>query len=1257
MGPPKSASDDSVYEVEERTRTKLPLGVDQDPKESEANGGPRQGKPWSLEGCFPEWNEQALGTLDWGEYGVSIYEEQELPCLPAQLASTVDSWKRPIEFIQQPQAQGDNAEASPAPEASQQPSGGKGKDKGKAKKGKEVLDVGKPGDWKERDADPDGKILPRMVMCAQNDPSETTLDDTDVESTSIPTRHQRVKLQFQLGLSESQISELRVQAKRKATQDAQAKQTTTDDAGETEPPAAAPPAAEEPGPVPGSDQPITPEGDEVDELVVSATKIVSTFSQSLDSDSPYLWEAIYPQDAAGRPCYNPGGRYVVKLWVCGKWRMVSVDDRIPIDDRGFPVIMASADRRELWPTILAKAIYKVHSLSHYSEQLAQRSIPGVTGTLGGFLGFVLEALTGWPPSLSRNISDLDRLMHQMRAANVPEGAPNHFNVDLECQRLLRIMKGTGKKKRKKAKQTKEVTKEDLEDAMQRREESIAQTRQHLFSPREQLFLACFATDSEPQPCGGDGGHENPDKKKDGSVAKGQNEEPPTPVKFTVFPILAFAVADDSAKFLIHWEPSTTVGEDGAGFQWASFTELQEAGAVLVSMFTLNGCKHTAQINQHWASPTGKDELTTPAAPLQETFLRLHGVPEAELKAEAPASATGPASPGAERKDGDEPVEQTTPPENGDDGPMVPHEPTGPRETSIVISLWCDPLQGEEHRSSGFVTLFPVSTSSQEEGQPDAKPIHVRLPRDAVCPYVSSVHRIPSSAKPRLFRVVLSHPAGGHVRLASTEHVSLENCVDAWKKCGNHGHALKGTVEALPFKRWGPVLQLRLKWNPQDKSTLNLRVLGQALPAESEALMRLTMLEQDGRAQRTFPLLSTPVLQLAPRERGYDFLVVANNKTRAMSSGEWRMSFMGDKAFEAPTEVPHKHKAHYGGVYKGNSEFKLFRDILSASSLNLSLRLEMSDVQCAVVLKVLKRSTGELVVEEKGVGAVEVLALDVNGGAEQDALIVEACLDPERMDIPDQWVARRPYAFEDAGDPSAVVAQDTCSWLLTVASTSEVSMDHDCTREKETAETAALWETDEPGRRDRAQAVQAYHASLGATPAPSDEDKSAMDAARVTALAVMLDEEEEAARQARRQVLETKLPAVVEVSDSEEVLMATVEIEERAQKKEADLAKSSAQTQAMVVEGEQYQMLMKQYFDAQLESMEKLRNTSMRQQDDMLSGRNAYATGQQLRAEAVEALFEKGREAIELALEESGQDTEEADAPQKDKKKKSGKGKK
>jgi hypothetical protein len=75
----------------------------------------------------------------------------------------------------------------------------------------------------------------------------------------------------------------------------------------------------------------------------------------------YLWRAIHPKLASGKPVYNPVGKYAVRMFLAGKWRKVYVNDTIPLDEFNQPALAGSTDRLELWPMILSKAIYTVYT--------------------------------------------------------------------------------------------------------------------------------------------------------------------------------------------------------------------------------------------------------------------------------------------------------------------------------------------------------------------------------------------------------------------------------------------------------------------------------------------------------------------------------------------------------------------------------------------------------------------------------------------------------------------------------------------------------------------------------------------------------------------------------------------------------------------------------------------------------------------------------------------------------------------------------
>jgi len=80
----------------------------------------------------------------------------------------------------------------------------------------------------------------------------------------------------------------------------------------------------------------------------------------------FLWELIYPQNEDGLPLFNPHGKYIVKLYVQGKWREVMVDDVVPVGSAvgsaslHAPILPASSNPNAIWPMILSKALLRAY---------------------------------------------------------------------------------------------------------------------------------------------------------------------------------------------------------------------------------------------------------------------------------------------------------------------------------------------------------------------------------------------------------------------------------------------------------------------------------------------------------------------------------------------------------------------------------------------------------------------------------------------------------------------------------------------------------------------------------------------------------------------------------------------------------------------------------------------------------------------------------------------------------------------------------
>ncbi len=66
---------------------------------------------------------------------------------------------------------------------------------------------------------------------------------------------------------------------------------------------------------------------------LSSVLFVSEHHELLPQDS-FLWNLIYPKGRDGNPSYSSSSKYAVKLYHCGAWRRVFIDDRFPLDTQG-----------------------------------------------------------------------------------------------------------------------------------------------------------------------------------------------------------------------------------------------------------------------------------------------------------------------------------------------------------------------------------------------------------------------------------------------------------------------------------------------------------------------------------------------------------------------------------------------------------------------------------------------------------------------------------------------------------------------------------------------------------------------------------------------------------------------------------------------------------------------------------------------------------------------------------------------------------
>ncbi|KAF8929585.1 calpain 7, partial [Dissophora ornata] len=118
----------------------------------------------------------------------------------------------------------------------------------------------------------------------------------------------------------------------------------------------------------------------VSEVMENPKMICLISSTSIVQD--LIRACIYPKNKFGEPCYNPHGKYLVKLTFNGIARRVVVDDYLPVSKTGTLMCTFSTNKNELWPSIVEKA---------YMKLMGGYDFPGSNS------GIDLYALTGWIP--------------------------------------------------------------------------------------------------------------------------------------------------------------------------------------------------------------------------------------------------------------------------------------------------------------------------------------------------------------------------------------------------------------------------------------------------------------------------------------------------------------------------------------------------------------------------------------------------------------------------------------------------------------------------------------------------------------------------------------------------------------------------------------------------------------------------------------------------------------------------------------------
>lgn len=117
-----------------------------------------------------------------------------------------------------------------------------------------------------------------------------------------------------------------------------------------------------------------------------------------------LWELVAPRSPATGMSVVSAGKYAVKLYMNGAWRVVCVDDRVPVDSAG-AALLPTTLHSELWPLLLSKALLKAAGGASADAVFAAHPV-------------AVSLLTGWLPSQTP-VTDLYAAVEAASAAHKP----------------------------------------------------------------------------------------------------------------------------------------------------------------------------------------------------------------------------------------------------------------------------------------------------------------------------------------------------------------------------------------------------------------------------------------------------------------------------------------------------------------------------------------------------------------------------------------------------------------------------------------------------------------------------------------------------------------------------------------------------------------------------------------------------------------------------------------------------------------------
>ena len=1171
--------DSSIYTRKPLDFPSSPKGDDgETPKEEKKRNYPRS---IILERLLEPFEESDTSNENWDDGNGGIYTDPEFDIsdFPKHIIENIESseyqYKRIIDFLYPDGIPQDSEEEVPPPEEKK---GGKGK-------GAPPPPV-EPVEWVDREATQSGAPLPRIFIPLGEEegklptvpggqlllrslatktvskhtrrpslaevpaPSDSILEESSVSSTHLETESKVLEgketidedSSVEILGDENHSIELDNSNESLDVKDTETK-TTTVDAN------------------------VEPEHDEVkitiDEISTSVYTSLLAFSQHLNCTT--LHQCIYPQTSSGVPVYNPNGKYMVKLFIGGKYRKIYVDDRIPLTSQNERCIAASSNSFELWPTIISKALYKLYKLTCF-ESPSMTDMRNDFSSYIDFLSMSVVALSACPLNIFKGtststLSDFCTARNQANDedhSNYSNQIQNYFEKEgllVENAKAISVaqapwrkvmpLPNRGKIIRRKKNKRPSIYLDQVAEAAVNHVNKIDRVSTYLSAPREKLFFACFVDNGVPvmKPIFAMAKTEVKSEDKDETEIKYLTSFRITPAE----EVVEVEIEEQEDGSIIERIPHKKLSKESSLYfakgegDWINFESICDQNWTLFSVSTPSTLPTSVYVEDfHWTIPTpseenvesaesSKDKVIIP--PIDKLPLMMIVKPQSSSNHSiSPSQVSSTVIDIKIIKDRiDTNIEK---PFTHDD---------------LELDSWCDYEKISIDIEEIAFPFTPAASKAAEEGIDSNIIYSAAVPciEDSIL-YTSLQSLIlPSSENPVLMKIHINAPLGASFAFHSNAEINIVDPIDIISPDLSLSNVsvveTGGELTALPAGSWRIVNRrsYEIKEDDDDEEIIVALSLHVSYPLKEN--IRLITIEEDSTksqnqmVEKEWPLLKTGTSTWV-KGKTYTILILENfvneQKDAKSCSGTWKLSIMSNKTLPEPifTQAIASHRK-YAGFYTPNKHLRLFNDVFSigesTSYAPIGIRLSTSEKTFLRVL--VKNSTdGTLIRDVCGQSPLRLhslLPIYLHQIESNSTYIVEVLLDERNMQISnDNYDSVRPYYFDSSNENKDDASNNKMMWFMDIETIEDLNISADLQEIQSQNKIKENWEKAEEGRALHAAGAYTLYSKKKEVDGENEENKTPdVDSAekRTQLLGNFLQLEIEEKRQSKREGISSK----------------------------------------------------------------------------------------------------------------------------------------